>query len=77
LLRLADCDAEALSGFAQYVGQHTKSREDIKRGSTPLISTTSSASVIKHDPLNPITSFVAEAPFSISMKISSYEDSTL
>ena len=39
-----DRDAETLSGFAEYVGQHSKTREDIKRGSTPLISTITPAS---------------------------------
>jgi hypothetical protein len=28
--RSADSDAETLSGFAEYVGQHSKTREDIK-----------------------------------------------
>ncbi len=28
--RSADSDAETLEGFAEYVGQHTKTREDIK-----------------------------------------------
>jgi hypothetical protein len=58
----ADCDAEALSGFAKYVGQHSKTREDIKRGSTPLISTTSSDSVVKHDPADPKYFFRGKSP---------------
>jgi Domain of unknown function (DUF5069) len=44
-----DSDAETLSGFAEYVGHTARPAKTSRRGSTPLISTTSSASAVKHD----------------------------
>jgi uncharacterized protein DUF5069 len=45
-----DSDAETLSQFAEYVGQHTKTREDISRhGSTHSTSMTMSALAVKRE----------------------------
>ena len=44
-----DSDAETLSGFAEYIAQHSKTREDIKTWFDALFWTTLSASAAKHD----------------------------